>query len=100
MGEGHAGGLVGRAAELDRMDAAFDALGRGAAGRLAVAGEPGVGKTRLLTELRVRAEERGHLVLAGSAAEFGRDVPFSVWGDALDAYVLSQELPLGDGLRG
>src|SRR3954471_3028958 len=99
MGEGHAGGLVGRAAELDAIDAVLDALGRGDAERLAVAGEPGIGKTRLLTELRVRAEERGHLVLAGSAAEFEREVPFSVWADVLDAYVLSQQLPLDDGLR-
>src|SRR3954454_10071586 len=96
MGEGHAGGLVGRTAELDRIDAALDALGRGAAGRLAVAGEPGIGKTGLLTELRIRAEERGHLVLAGSAAEFERGVPFSVWVDALDAFVLSQDMEAHD----
>ena len=45
-------------------------------------------------ELRARAEERGCLVLAGAAAEFERDLPFSVWVDALDAYVASQELDL------
>ena len=33
---------------------------------LAVEGEPGIGKTRLLAELRDRAEARGHLVLAGA----------------------------------
>ena len=42
-------------------------------------GEPGIGKTRLLAELRERADSRGHLVLAGSAAEFERDMPFGVW---------------------
>jgi AAA ATPase-like protein len=31
-------------------------------------------------------------VLSGSAAEFERDMPFSVWVDALDAYVASQDL--------
>ena len=45
-------------------------------------------------ELRARAEERGFLVLAGSATEFERDLPFSVWVDALDAYVASLELGL------
>ncbi len=55
-------------------------------------GEPGIGKTWLLSELRREAEERGHLVLAGSAAEFERDLPFAVWVDALDAYVASQDL--------
>ena len=31
-------------------------------------------------------------MLAGAAAEFERDLPFSVFVDALDAYVASQEL--------
>ncbi len=31
-------------------------------------------------------------MLAGSAAEFERDLPFGVWVDALDAYVASQDL--------
>jgi ATP/maltotriose-dependent transcriptional regulator MalT len=50
-------------------------------------GEPGIGKTRLLEELAARAELRGHLVLAGSASELERDLPFSVFVDALDEYV-------------
>ena len=37
-------------------------------------------------------------MLAGSAAEFERDIPFSVWVDALDAYVASQNLELDDEL--
>src|SRR5215211_3095161 len=63
---------------------------------VALEGEPGIGKTRLLAELRRRAEARGWLVLAGAGAEFERDLPFSVWVDALDAYVASQELDPGD----
>jgi DNA-binding CsgD family transcriptional regulator len=84
--------IVGRDAELARLDAALEALDDGAAGCLAVEGEPGIGKTRLLRELRDRAEACGHLVLAGSAAEFERSVPFSVWSDALDGYVAAQQL--------
>ena len=38
----------------------------------------------------------GCVVLTGSATEFERDQPFSVWVDALDAYVASQELGLAD----
>ena len=53
---------------------------------------PGIGKTRLLAELRRRAEDRGHVVLSGAAAEFERDLPYGVWVEALDAYVASQEL--------
>lgn len=50
-------------------------------------GEPGIGKTRLLQEIRVRAEQRAHLVLNGSASELERDLPFSVFVDAVDDYV-------------
>src|SRR5918995_2139598 len=86
--------IVGRRSELEQLDAALEALAGGAPACLAVEGEPGIGKTRLLTELRRRAEERGDLVLSGAAAEFERDLPYGVWVEALDAYVASQELAL------
>src|ERR671938_443661 len=85
---------VGRDSELALLEAALDAVTRGTPACVAVEGEPGIGKTRLLAELRRRAEERGWLVLAGAAAEFERDLPFAVWADALDAYVASQDLRL------
>ncbi len=52
-------------------------------------GEPGIGKTRLLSELAARAELRGYLVLCGSASELERELPFSVFVHALDEYVES-----------
>jgi ATP/maltotriose-dependent transcriptional regulator MalT len=84
--------LVGRETELGRLDQTLDVLDQGGAAYLTVEGEPGIGKTRMLAELRKRADARGHLVLSGAAAEFERDVPFSVFVDALDAYVTSQGL--------
>ena len=56
-------------------------------GAIELVGEPGIGKTRLLAELARLAETRGHLVLSGSASELERDLPFSVFVDALDEYV-------------
>ena len=88
--------IVGRDPELRQLEAALEALDGGAAACIAIEGDPGIGKTRLLHELRDRAEARGHLVLAGSAAEFERSMPFSVWADALDAYVAAQQLDLPD----
>ena len=79
--------LVGRAGELGSLDQVLAELDRGRSGAIEVVGEPGIGKTRLLAELVARAEARGHLVLAGSAAELERDLPFSVFVDALDEYV-------------
>ena len=89
-----AGPLVGRDAELAELDALLGVLMGGASACVAVGGEPGIGKTSLLSELGHRAEELGCLVLNGVAAEFERDLPFSVWTDALDAYVASQALDL------
>jgi DNA-binding NarL/FixJ family response regulator len=86
-----AGPIVGRESALAQLDATLDAVSAGTPACLAVEGEPGIGKTRLLGELNDRAEQRGFLVLAGSATEFERELPFSVWVDALDAYVASQE---------
>ena len=65
-------------------------MAAGAASCLAVEGEPGIGKSRLLAELRSRAEARGHLVLSGSAAEFESDLPYGVWVEALDAFIASR----------
>ena len=75
--------LVGRAEELRALEAALD----GRAGAVELVGEPGIGKTRLLAELERIADERGCLVLSGSASELERDLPFWVFVDALDEYV-------------
>ena len=82
-----AGQLVGRAEELGLLDRALAALDRGRGGVLALAGEPGIGKSRLLAELAARAESRRQLVLSGSASEFERDLPFWVFVDALEEFI-------------
>jgi DNA-binding NarL/FixJ family response regulator len=89
--------IVGRERELEQLEAALDAVTDGDPAYLAVEGEAGIGKTRLLSELCLRATERGHVVLSGSAAEFERELPFSVWIDALDAYVTSQDFARSEG---
>jgi DNA-binding CsgD family transcriptional regulator/tetratricopeptide (TPR) repeat protein len=64
-------GFVGRAEELQRL---LGLLDRAEGGRPAVgliAGDAGVGKTRLLDELAARAEDRGVRVLVGGCMEVG-----------------------------
>ena len=78
---------MGRADELGRIGAALDELDQGRPALIEVVGEPGIGKTRLLGELARLADERGHVVLSGSASEFERDLPFWVFADALDEFV-------------
>jgi ATP/maltotriose-dependent transcriptional regulator MalT len=79
--------LVGRAEACGAFDDVLAELDRGRSAELALVGEPGIGKTRLLTELAARADARGHLVLGGSASELERDLPFWVFVDALDEYL-------------
>jgi ATP/maltotriose-dependent transcriptional regulator MalT len=83
--------LVGRAEELGALDRALSALPAGRAPALALVGEPGIGKTRLLGELAARADARGWLVLSGTASELEADLPFWLFVDALDEYVAGLE---------
>src|SRR5512134_3017965 len=79
--------LVGRADELASLEQALDELDRGWPRAIELVGEPGIGKTRLLRELSLRADARGYTVLSGSATELERDLPFSMFVNALDDYV-------------
>jgi DNA-binding CsgD family transcriptional regulator len=65
--------LIGRSAELAELEAALAAAEEGRPAPVLVAGESGVGKTRLLAELQRRAEEGGALVLCGEAIDLGGD---------------------------
>ena len=64
---------IGRRAELDSGVGALDAAIAWAPMHLLVAGEAGVGKTRLAAELAAAAEARGMLVLRGGCANVGED---------------------------
>ena len=86
--------LVGRADELEALELVLDEVGRGPHRAIELVGEPGIGKTRLLSELATRAALREHLVLAGSASELERELPFSVFVHALDEYVESLDASL------
>ena len=55
--------LVGRSEERARLTAALDALGVSRGQAIALSGEAGIGKSRLLTELVAEAHERGTPVL-------------------------------------
>lgn len=75
--------LVGRAAEVQILSNALDQLLSGSGVIIEVTGDPGIGKTRLLSELAGQAERLGFEVLRGNATEFERDLPFGVFVQAL-----------------
>ncbi|HEV2452441.1 MAG TPA: BREX system ATP-binding domain-containing protein [Streptosporangiaceae bacterium] len=77
------GPMVGRGRELARLLALLDSVAAGEAAVALVSGDAGVGKTRLVTELSLRAREHGFIVLAGRCAELGDSVPYLPLADAL-----------------
>ncbi|GII56036.1 hypothetical protein Pth03_44250 [Planotetraspora thailandica] len=70
---------VGRDAELGLLAGAVSGAADGALRAVAVRGDPGMGKTRLLAELADLARARGFTVHHGQATEFERNVPFGVY---------------------
>src|SRR5689334_866366 len=58
-------GLIGRAAEFERLESALRAATAGGGGTVLVAGEAGIGKTRLVAELTEHARRAGAAVLSG-----------------------------------
>ncbi|MDZ5662258.1 BREX system ATP-binding domain-containing protein [Nocardioides sp. S-58] len=79
-------GLVGRDGELKALMRAVHEAFRGDSTAVVVAGEPGIGKTFLLSTLRTRVDELGGLVLTGRASEFEQH-PLGPFVDALDAHL-------------
>jgi DNA-binding SARP family transcriptional activator len=64
-------GLVGRQAELHRVDHALEAASAGHGRVVLLAGEPGIGKTRTLEEVLARARSRGMITALGRCFEGG-----------------------------
>ena len=58
-------------------------------------GEAGIGKTTLLEHLGASARAAGALVLTGRCSEFERDVPYALWLEALDPYLMAHGVPTG-----
>ena len=76
--------FVGRAAELDRLEAAFGHARDGELLTLCVGGEAGVGKTRLVTRFAERVQGGGGQVLLGGCIELGEtSLPYAPVAQAL-----------------
>src|ERR1700728_5421894 len=69
--------LVGRAAEMAALAAAFDAVRQGGPAALLIGGEAGVGKTRLISEFAGEARAAGARGMMRGRLELGADgLPF------------------------
>jgi tetratricopeptide (TPR) repeat protein len=75
--------LVGRETELATLRRVMDEAWSGRRQVVAILGEAGIGKSRLIDELAAEALKRGGAVLLGRAHESEQILPFGVWADAL-----------------
>jgi tetratricopeptide (TPR) repeat protein len=71
--------FVGRAAELDVLDAALTRAGAGDAAFVLVGGEPGIGKSTLIDRFASDARARGVRVVMGACWEAGGAPPYWPW---------------------
>src|ERR1700741_3175968 len=84
--------IRGRAGELKVIGALIAAVAQGRGGVLVIEGPPGIGKSRLLTEVMALAEKAGVRTLFGEAFEYQQTVPFF----ALFMATLRADPPVGD----
>ncbi|HEX5618299.1 MAG TPA: AAA family ATPase [Solirubrobacteraceae bacterium] len=76
--------FVGRTRELDELVRALDATQAGTGAAVLVAGEAGIGKTRLASEIARRARSAGFEVLLGRAIDLvGTELPYQPFVEAL-----------------
>ncbi len=89
--------LVGRTGELAELEAALQEAADGRPSLAFLAGESGVGKSRLLAELERRAREEGATVLGGDAVELGEgELPYAPLVGALRPLARSDDAVLGE----
>jgi transcriptional regulator with XRE-family HTH domain/tetratricopeptide (TPR) repeat protein len=79
------GRLIGREAELSRVKEEIESVMGGSRRLLVVAGEPGVGKTRLSQEATLACRDRGFVVATGRCYEPHRTVPYYPFLEALSS---------------
>ena len=87
------GAFVGRAPELAELLEGLDEVLSGEGRLFLLAGEPGIGKSRLAEELAAHASARGARVLVGRCWEAGGAPAYWPWLQSLRAYVREADLP-------
>jgi predicted ATPase len=80
--------FVGRNAELVQLEKALEATQTGSGQVWLIGGESGVGKSRLVDELRIRALTQGVRVIRGTSSP----QPYAVWREPIRRLVLTTQL--------
>ena len=91
--------LVGREAEIRRLREALHRAWEGHGQVVAVIGEAGVGKSRLLAEVAAEAMAHGGRVLVGRCYEAEQILPFASWVDAFRTGHVDRDTEALEGLN-
>jgi tetratricopeptide (TPR) repeat protein/tRNA A-37 threonylcarbamoyl transferase component Bud32 len=83
--------FVGREAELNLLMTALNSATEGRGSAWLIGGESGIGKSRLLDELRTQAVVNGVLVVRGQAVAEG-GVPYQAWVDVVRRLVVTTDI--------
>ncbi len=75
--------LLGRDQEIAALVSVWRAAVDGAGAVAAIHGEAGIGKTRLASELRSRADQDGAATAASAALDLGGAAPLSLWAELI-----------------
>jgi len=75
--------LLGRDRECNELERAWHAVTAGSGAAAVIRGEAGIGKTRLATELRSRANAAGAQTAACAALDLGGTAPLSLWAELI-----------------
>ncbi len=85
--------FVGRAREISELSRRLSLAVAGESHLVAVSGDAGIGKTRLLNEVERLARERGVRVLHGRFVEYDRSFPYQGFCDLIQEHFRSLESP-------
>ena len=91
----YSGDFIGRDQERDELRAKLAQARAGVGGFVLVQGEPGIGKSRLLTDLAEFAQNEGIVLARGYASAIDRSTPYFAWRQVLAA-LIEQYSALGD----
>ncbi|TMB45355.1 MAG: hypothetical protein E6J53_06405 [Chloroflexi bacterium] len=84
--------LVGRDTELSRLEDSLLAALRGDGGVVIVGGEAGMGKTRLVSALAMRARRLGSVVISGGCSEAELSLPYLPFLEAIGNYLATTDI--------
>ncbi len=83
--------FVGREVELKQLETALESATQGQGSAWLIAGESGVGKSRLIEELRIRALSHGVMVLRGQAVSEG-GLSYQLWREPVRRLLLTTDV--------